>query len=249
MTMNRQGRQHAPSSDILKQSVATPGSGNLAAPEAWRQECQTWAQLFGLAAAIYLREPAVEQARNCAAVGQALAKHLPDESFVHFLTRMAAEDMAEVKQEFFDLFFVPVSGSYCPPFGEIAGPDYSTEHGGVAQVFQKTGFSPSLLPGLPSYLRRLNRPDYIGFELAFMSTILEDAALSQDSGKAKGLYETGLFFHEKYLASWAAKFGRQVAERAQSDYFQACGLLTLFLTDTFAAGRPDQEPGQHNRPR
>lgn len=239
MIMNRQCRLHASPSKILKQSPAEQ-SATLAAPEAWREECQAWAQLFGLAASLYLREPTVEQARNCLAVGQALAKHLPDESFVHFLTRVAIGDIAEVKQEFFDLFFVPVSGSYCQPFGEIAGPAHSTNNGGVAQVFQETGFSPALLAGLPSYLRGLNRPDYIGFELAFLANLLEDAALSQDNGEAKGLYETGLFFHEKYLASWAADFGRHVAERAQNNYFQACGHLTLFLVDTFAAFGPEK---------
>jgi TorA maturation chaperone TorD len=239
MIMNRQCRLHASPSKILKQSPAEQ-SATPAAPEAWREECQAWAQLFGLAAALYLREPTVEQARNCLAVGQALAKHLPDESFVHLLTRVSIEDIAEVKQEFFDLFFVPVSGSYCPPFGEIAGPGHNVDNGGVARVFQETGFIPAVLPGLPSYLRSLGRPDYIGFELAFLATIWGAAALSPDNTEAKGLYETGLFFHGNYLASWAADFGRKVAETAQSNYFRVCGHLTLFLVDTFEAGGPGQ---------
>ena len=238
--MNRQCRRHAASTEPLAQS---PGgrSATLAVPEdAWRAECQGWTQLFGFAAALYLREPTIEQARNCSAVGQALAEHLSDEPFVHFLNGVKMEDNAEVKQEFFDLFFVPVSGSYCPPFGEIAGPGYSTDNGGVARVFQETGFSPALLPGLPSYLKSLGRQDYIGFELAFLANVLGAAALSPDNTKAKGLYETGIFFHEKYLAAWAADLGRKVAETAQSNYFRACGHLTLFLVESFEANGPEQ---------
>jgi TorA maturation chaperone TorD len=237
--MSRPCRPKAPSLELLKQSPAER-SATPAAPEAWREECQAWAQLFGLAAALYLREPAVEQARDCLAVGQALARHLPDESFVHLLTRVSIEDIAEVKQEFFDLFFVPVSGCYCPPFGKIAGPGHSTNNGGVARVFQETGFIPAVLPGLPSYLRSLGRPDYIGFELAFLANIWGTAAVSPDNTEAKGLHETGLFFHENCLAPWAADFGRKVAETAQSNYFRACGHLTLFLIDTFEAGGPGQ---------
>lgn len=232
MTMIRQCRQHGSPPEIFKQPLVIP--------EVWREECQAWAQLFGLAAALYLREPTVEQAKNCSAVGQSLAKYLPDESFVHFLARVAIDDIAEVKQEFFDLFFVPVSGSYCPPFGEIAGSDHSTDNGGVVRIFQETGFTPAVLPGLPSYLRSLNRLDYIGFELAFLSTILGAAALSPDNIEAKGLYETGLFFHGNYLVSWASDFGRTVAETAQNNYFRACGHLTLYLVDTFEAFGPEK---------
>ena len=240
--MSRQCRRHAPPTELLKQSPAERPITLDTQEEAWREESRAWAQLFGFAAASYLREPTVEQAGNCSAVGQALTEHLPDEPFVHFLTGVKMEDISEVKQEFFDLFFVPVSDRYCPPFGETAGPGpgHTTDNGGVARVFQETGFSPALLPGLPSYLKSLGRPDYIGFELAFLANIWGAAALSPDSTVARGLYETGLFFHGKYLASWAADFGRRVTETAQSDYFRACGHLTVFLVDALEAGGPKQ---------
>lgn len=212
-------------------------SSDLHLIETWREESLVWARLFGLAAMFYLHEPVPETVRAGAAAGQALAEGLPEERFVHFLNRAAGE-IDEVRQEFFDLFFVPVSGCYCPPFGGISGQGLSADNGGVGPVFGEAGFEPARLPGLPSYLRSLMRPDYIGFELAFLANILEAAATEPDEEKAGELYETGRFFQQNYLAPWAADFGSQVAERAQSHYFRACGHLTRFLSETFMSGGP-----------
>lgn len=236
--MNGQCRRHA-AAEADRQSPSE-GRAPHTGPETWRKECLAWAQLFGLAATLYLREPTVAQAENCSAAGQALTGHLPDEPFVHFLSGVERKDLGQVRQEFFDLFFVPVSGSYCPPFAETARAGHGTDNKRVARFFQEAGFIPALLPGLPPYLKNLGRSDHIGFELGFLATVLEAAAVTLDNGEAKGLHETGLFFHETFFAPWAADCGRKVAETARSNYFRACGHLTLFLAETFEAGGAKQ---------
>lgn len=213
---------------MYNQTLATePG---LLPAGTWREEWLAWARLFDLGAMLYLNEPAPEAIRNCEAAGQVLDECLPDERFVYFLKQAADKEVGDLRQEFFDLFFVPVSGCHCPPLGGISGQGRDVDSGRVGPFFEAVGFDPARLPGLPSYLRCLNRPDYLGFELAFMATIMEAAATRPDSAEAEALYATGRFFHQTYLTPWAARYGRQLAGTAQSDYFRACGHLTIFLS-------------------
>jgi hypothetical protein len=99
----------------------------------------------------------------------------------------------------------------------------------VGLLYQATGFEIGLLANIPSYLKLLNRPDHIGFELAFISNMLTTIAREPDDSKAHALHETCLTFCRKHFSAWAADFGRKVKEAAQTPYFQACGEITSFL--------------------
>jgi TorA maturation chaperone TorD len=203
--------------------------------ETWRQECRGWARLFDFGARLYLHEPCAQLLEECLAVGSTLKAHFPDQAFPELLVKAGREEVATVRQEFFDLFFVPVSHSYCPPFAALR--KKSARGLGVAgdnwPLFQETGFLPSLLSGLPSYLRCLNRADYIGFELAFMATLLDNAGRSNDRAKTTALLNTAATFHEKHLSGWAADLAENIDHKAASAYFRACAQLTMYMVHTF----------------
>lgn len=203
--------------------------------ETWRQEYRGWARLFDFGARLYLHEPCARLLEECRAVGSALQAHLPDQDFPVLLGKAGQEVVASLRQEFFDLFFVPVSKSYCPPYAALQ--KKGGQGLGVAAdnwpLFQETGFQPTLLRGLPPYLRGLNRADYIGFELAFMATLLENAGQENDRAKTTALLNTAALFHEKHLSIWAADFSQLLGHKAASAYFRACAQLTIYLVHTF----------------
>jgi len=88
--------------------------------------------------------------------------------------------LSEVQQAYYDLFFVPSSGSFVPPF-ESAIQNYGENPGKfgdlmgyhtvqVAASYEEIGFNPHLLDIFPP-LKQINFPDHLGFELAFMSSL------------------------------------------------------------------------------
>ena len=202
----------------------------------WQEECNGWAQLFGFAAGLSLREPSMDQLANCRSVGEELKAHLPEEAFPQLLLAVKKEDIDAIRQEFFDLFFVPVSGSYSSPY-EALQPNngrHNEAGGNIGRIYAATGFTPGLLADIPSYLKRLNRPDYIGFELAFMANVFRAASQGTDPEEISALRHTAVLFHEKHLSRWATAFGHQVAQKAQSSYFRACGECTAYMAGAFS---------------
>jgi TorA maturation chaperone TorD len=205
--------------------------------DAWHEECDGWAHLFDFASSLYLREPNMQQLEDCLTVGEALGVYLPDEDFPKLLLQAGEEDVSAIRQEFYDLFFVPVSEIYCAPYEALQsnGGQHDAVDGDIRRIFAETGFQPSLLTGIPSYLQRLNRPDYIGFELAFMANVFKAAAMETGVDEIRALRHTAVVFHEKHFSTWATGLGHQVAQGARSAYFKACGEFTAYMAGAFPA--------------
>ncbi|PLX49342.1 MAG: hypothetical protein C0613_07745 [Desulfobulbaceae bacterium] len=204
-------------------------------PATDEQQDDAWARLFDLAATLYLHEPGEAQLKRCRIMGMALTDLLPDETFPQLFQAAANEEVVTLQQEFFDHLFVPVSTHYCPPYAAMQGKDIPAPPLlDIRPLFQETGFDPAHLKGLPAYLRGLGRVDYIGFELAFMAILLQNALLEKEAENREALLQTADLFHEKHLRHWAADFSSRLDEKARSSYFKGCAQLTGYLATTFA---------------
>ncbi len=202
-----------------------------------REERKAWAILLDFAADLYLNEPNRERLANCQAVGQQLIGVFPNETFPKMFALAEAKSDAETLQEYFDLFFVPVSDSYLPPFEAAYREKQLTAKLPVLidQLYTEAGFAPQKLR-IPAYMRSISRPDHIGLEMAFLACILTSSLSLETDGaleQAKILQETALSFHSMYLGKWASLFGKKLLETADSHLYKGLASLTQFIDREF----------------
>ncbi|WP_067617683.1 TorD/DmsD family molecular chaperone [Dissulfuribacter thermophilus] len=196
-------------------------------------EKNAWADFFEFVATLYLNEPDEERIAGCKEVGHKFKKIFPGELFAKMLTLVERDSSEDITQEFYDLFFVPISGKYLPPF-ELAQrqiPMRTDLCASVKNFYISAGFNPELLD-IPSYIKMINRPDYIGFEMAFLGLILRSSAeldLNGDEEQASALLQTACSFYSQHLGMWVSNFGKQLTERAECYMYKALGHLTIYV--------------------
>jgi putative dimethyl sulfoxide reductase chaperone len=135
----------------------------------------------------------------------------------------------EVRQEYFDLFFVPVSGRYLAPF-EAAQRErrlwglctYQT-----AELYQQVGFDPRALSISPLWGEQLP-PDHAGVELAFVSALLKQADVSGREEQI-GIARTLESFWKQHLSRWLPDYGRKLARTARTEHYRLLGSLVEYL--------------------
>ncbi|NOX80790.1 MAG: molecular chaperone TorD family protein [Deltaproteobacteria bacterium] len=203
------------------------------------EEQRAWVELLDFAADLYLNEPNPECLVGCRAAGRLLDGIFPEESFPEMFAAAETGPAAEILQEYFDLFFVPVSGRYLAPFEAAHREKYLAPELPVliGRLYAETGFAPARLD-IPSYMQSLNRPDHIGFEMAFLARLLDSSlilAADGDLPQARILLETAISFHSRYPGRWAVPFGRRLEETAGSHLYRGLGSLTQFINREFAA--------------
>jgi TorA maturation chaperone TorD len=167
--------------------------------------------LFDAAAALLLKRPEPDLIRQAAALfGRTWDKG----------ERLLAEE------DWRDLFFVPTSGRYLPPFESAFR---EKRLGGLLAAsvladYQTAGFEPCALAVDPLWLA-VPGPDHLGVELAFVSALKSGAA--RDPEAAPGLMASAARFHAAHLAPWAGDYGRELARAARSAVYRDLGgLLT-----------------------
>ncbi|HFQ80666.1 MAG TPA: hypothetical protein ENK33_04755 [Desulfobacterales bacterium] len=202
-----------------------------------KKEGEAWAELLAFAADLYLNEPNSERLTGCRSAGESLIDIFPEEAFPEMFASIKTDPADEILQEYFDLFFVPVSGSYLSPF-EAAhrekqlAPELPVL---IGQLYSEAGFKPKKL-AIPSYMRSLTRPDHIGFEMAFLTRVLNSSLVFMADGdlqQANTLWETAIAFHATYLGRWASAFGKRLEETAKSHLYRGLGGLTQFINREF----------------
>lgn len=145
------------------------------------------------------------------------------------------EGSDQERQEYFDLFFVPVSGRYLPPFESAQREQRlwgsNTYH--AAAIYQAVGFTLASLSFSPHWGTIL-APDHIGVELAFASSLLRQC---EQAGKAqrKDLERLLKHFAQQHLLSWQDEYGRSVAEKAKTDRYVSLGHLTQGIMEETAS--------------
>ncbi|QGP94019.1 Nitrate reductase delta subunit [Neomoorella glycerini] len=175
------------------------------------------ARTYELLARGYLQEPTAIYIEELAK----MVKLLQDDLYIpEGLTVTVNIDMGEIKQEFYDRFFVNVSAKYVPPFesaiverelngnrirfGPLNGP--LTLH--VRDCYQVSRFDPWKLD-IFKPLQEIPIADYLGFELAFMA-YLSFAELEA--------YKTNRLQQGLQWRQWQQRFLEQHLGRWINDY-------------------------------
>ncbi|KJR46757.1 hypothetical protein UF75_2883 [Desulfosporosinus sp. I2] len=188
------------------------------------------AQAYEFLAGIFLKEPSQEILRNL----QAWAAVSRDESAQALLDRIAADDpeLGSLTQEYYDLFFVPVSGRFIPPFessilGALRQEGKKTKFGSfwghetveVGTLYERTEFQPERL-AIFEPLRQVNLPDHLGFELSFIAYLCRLEEKQHQHGlSTNGVFRLEQEFLDKHLNRWLPLLCSDLSRIEQSGYY------------------------------
>jgi putative dimethyl sulfoxide reductase chaperone len=163
-------------------------------------------------AALYLRRPT---AATLAVAGAELA--------------VRGDRLEDVVDDYHDLFLVPVSGRYVPPF-ESAHRDHVLGGRSAREVeaaYDAANFDVSELVFDDGWGRQ---PvcDHVGCELAFLAALQTQAARAEPPLAAE-LAATGAAFWRTHPAAWLRSFGDAVSERATTRLYRFAGVRSSAL--------------------
>ncbi len=201
------------------------------------EEISVWAQLYDLTAGMYLQEPTVERVSSLVPLADMIGTLLAEKSLSRLLAQAGETSMPTLRQEYYDLFTVPVSGRYLPPFesaqreSRLWGP---LTHE-VQAFYEETGFRTELLSISPCW-NEMTILDHVGFELAFVGGLLRSATTAMDEEAKRALLATTMQFVERHLIRWLPDFGQKVQAHAETSFYQAVGLLTERLVPALQTG-------------
>ena len=192
-------------------------------------------KVYSFIADIFLREPS---SARWAEQRQALAEFLKETGETLTFGDLVPEDYSKavekVQQEFYDCFFVPMSGHYVPPF-ESALLNYksgerkpfgllnSQEANHVAECYAKVGFYPWEL-NVFGPLKEIRLPDHIGFELSFMAILCASEILAWENEQMENVQKWQMVqkqFLKEHLIQWLPQFSQAMQEIAQGYYAEA----------------------------
>lgn len=179
-------------------------------------EGSAWERAIGyeLLAGIFLKEPSLEQFE----ILKKWASSLEDESWLEELLREIEEKdpgLDELVQTYYDLFFVPVSGRFVPPFeaairGAQRQEGKKTKFGGfrgnstlqVMQIYKQIGFEPEKM-NIFQPLKEMNIPDHIGFELSALAYLCQvEAKWLKENKNIEPLRHYQRILLEDHLNRW-----------------------------------------------
>jgi len=192
-------------------------------------------KVYSFIAEIFLQEPSsarwVEQRQ---ALAELLREAGETPSFGDLIPEDVLKAVEKVRQEFYDCFFVPMSGHYVPPF-ESALRNYKTgvqkpfgslnslEGNHVTECYAKVGFHPW---GLNVFgpLKEIRLPDHIGFELSFMAILCASEILAWENEQMENVQRWQTVqrqFLKEHLMEWLPQFSQAMQEIAPGYYAEA----------------------------
>ncbi|HUV12175.1 MAG TPA: molecular chaperone TorD family protein, partial [Acidobacteriota bacterium] len=212
-----------------------------------REQAELRSNLYGFFAAHFLCPP-----------DEDFVQHLLDQAFLHELSSLfgpqavaqlreftasvrPGEDVADLRQEYMDLFVVP-SSRYVTPFEDVYRGRPADGEAGMGRLMGELSIA----------LRRRYReagaemvrackqlPNHIGVELSFMSFLCnkEAAAIenegyaSLDPGERKAAdsvkyRELQIRFLQEHLNEWFPQLSRAIQARTKSSFYQGLALIT-----------------------
>ena len=194
-----------------------------------KEEVEIRAKVYELLARSCLQEPDAKYVQ--AMTG--LVELLREEGLIFEDTVLPPKvNHGELCQEFYDRFFVTVSGRYVPPFeSAIRGREtlgqkvcYGAVNGletlHVLSCYQGVGFNPWELETFKP-LKEIPLADYLGFELAFMAYLsYAELAAYRANGPARVLQWRSLQqrFLEEHLSTWVLDYAL-LTQGATGDFF------------------------------
>lgn len=182
------------------------------------------AGIADILASLYLNFPDPEKAAAFRTVAEDMAESLglkpPDLSI--------SVELADLQADYNELFLVPVSGRYLPPFesAQRARRLWGPITHQVADFYASVGFDPASLHMAEPW-QRLDAPDHVGIELACLSALLYAYAETPSSDLARAID----FFTREHIRHWLPHYGDAVAQNAKTAFYRALGALTQALGD------------------
>ncbi len=182
----------------------------------------TLARIADILASLYLHSPDETLVAAFREVASALAVELDAQD----VRLDAAETPEALKQDYDELFFVPVSGRYLPPFesAQRARRLWGPLTHQVAQFYESITFDYTAL-SVGAHWERLDMPDHAGIELACLSALLQTQAAQPDAAAEQALD----FFIRQHPGRWLPDFGQKVAQNAETTFYRALGEFTRAL--------------------
>jgi len=196
------------------------------------ESAQSRMQIYTALAEIFLQLPILENIKDQASLINALLNEDENEAVVDNYGAIEA-----IKQEYYDLFFVPMSGLYIPPYesalleynvakkrpyGQLFGS--AARH--VQACYEDVGFNYQEL-NIFEPLKDITFPDHIGFELAFMGLLClaEKSALEKEEEagltEAKGWVELQSQFLDEHLSKWVSNLAKAIKNNSNGFYAKA----------------------------
>ena len=181
-----------------------------------------YSRLFDILSSLYLHRPTEEIVESFNVIAH-------EKGFgIDIEIPPAHETISELVADYDELFLVPVSGRYLPPFESaqrtqrLWGP---LTHQ-VANLYEMAGFDPSGLD-IEDPWKNLLIPDHIGIELAFFSALLQTYARNP----AAGIIEIIHTFTRQHLNRWIPDFGNHLRQNAHTSLYRSLGILTGAVSD------------------
>lgn len=194
------------------------------------------AAVYDLLAALYLSAPSAEVVDGLLGVaGVRGPGGLPEGPASECLGRFAATydgDPAPLRQEFDDLFVVPL-GRYVTPYEAVYRDERIVGETRVSGLLM----GPSTIEVLSAY-RELGLavppecselPDHVGIELSFMARLCareDELDETGDGDTAAALRRRQLHFLDRHLLQWFPELAGRIQRNASSEFYRGVALLT-----------------------
>jgi len=224
---------------------------------------QSRSHIYTFLAGIFLQEPNVSQFPHYFEALQDLLKEVETEPAPWGMVIPEDKDafIERLRQEYYDCFFVPMSGQYVPPY-ESALLNYragekkpfgslnSMEASHVAACYAAVDFHPQELRVFAP-LQEIQMPDHVGFELAFMAMLCvrEQMAWNKETFNKENRVEAlkwqtlQLQFLQEHLSQWMENFARALQDLAPGYYAQAARAAELWVASDLREIEMDAKQG------
>ena len=194
-------------------------------------------------AAAYTTVPTSNSLAQLEELGGNLAEHFGQGSYSALAALSAKRrqnrldaSLEEITQEYYDLFFVPSSASYVPPFESaiVSKVLWGRETVHCAECYKAVGFDPFGLDIFPP-LKEQRVPDHIGLQLAFLAFLAKMGAECGGEAGAVSWQKLELQFLQEHLMNWVPLYAKAVEKCGETFYMALTVALTDFLATAVAA--------------
>lgn len=194
------------------------------------------AMVYEVLASCFLQEPDAELLKLAGEVLGCLLNDMP----------LPSQGIEDLRQEYYDRFFVPMSGRYVPPYesavrgrtdtgrrmryGSLMGPNSHS----VMAAYDAVRFDPWQL-SMYEPLKGIRIPDHMGLELAFMALMAKSEARARaeetpaEAERAERWLRLQRQFLEEHLNCWSGDFAALVAGAGPGFYPDVCRAVAAWV--------------------